>query len=633
MSTSDGESWSAPDLPGAGSLLAAIVASSTDAIIGKDLTGTVTSWDEAAERLFGFKADEMIGQPIQRVIPPARIMEEAAILDRISRGERMLHFETERVVKDGRLIPVSLSISPVHDASGAVVGASKTVRDLSGPRRLNDVLHRREAILQSILDTVPHGLIVISPKGTVQSFSPAAERMFGYAASEVLGQNVSLLMPEPDRTAHAAYLRRYLATGERRIVGIGRVVVAQRRDGTHFPIELQIGEVLIPGLHLFTAFARDLTERHERERRLAELQAELIHAGRLSELGRIASALAHEVNQPLAAIGNYVAGMRHLLSPDHPAALREAVDKIGRQAERARLVLRSLRELVGKKDRPRQREDIGRRINQTAALVLIGASRSVTLDLRIAADAAHAFIDKVQIQQVLLNLMRNAIEAMAGQPSRTLTITATRRGARVDVTVADTGPGLPAAVRERLFQPFVTTKADGLGIGLSICRTIIEAHGGELVAADDRAGADGPAPGGRHPHPRPAHHLGPVAGYPGPGRGDRDRAHPGKTPNRSRPYQLHHGLDVAASQVRVSKPAARTETPAAGELRLPTVWKRPDLLVSGADRQTTFALPDLRGRQGRAGRAQGRAVGSQRPRFHGGRCDNAAGARPWRSWR
>jgi two-component system sensor kinase FixL len=271
-------------------------------------------------------------------------------------------------------------------------------------------------------------------------------------------------------------MQRYVATRERRIIGIGRVLVGQRKDGSSFPMELRVGEVEVPGSHLFTGFMRDLTERQDRERRLNELQAELIHVSRLSELGQMVSALAHEVNQPLTAMTNYISGIRRLLAGAELSPLARAVDKVAEQAERASGIVQSLRGLVRKESRPRQTEDLETMIQETS-------------ELRIGADATHAVVDKVQIQQVLLNLMRNAVEAMAGSPRRRLTIATARRADRIEVRIADTGPGLSPEVAARLFMPFVTTKAEGLGVGLSICRTIVEAHGGRLVA-------DSPAGGG-----------------------------------------------------------------------------------------------------------------------------------------
>jgi len=342
-------------------------------------------------------------------------------------------------------------------------------------------LQRREALLRSILDSNPDGLLVINEKGAIEFFSRAAERMFGYAIEEVVGRNIAMLMPEPYAAAHDGYIHRYRETGERRIIGIGRVVAGQRKDGTTFPMDLQIGEAVVEGERRFTGFVRDLTDREDRDRRLAELQAELMHVARLSELGLMVSALAHEVNQPLTAAANYLRGMRRLLDGTSPPLLRQGIDKVAEQTERARGIIHSLRNLVKKEERGRAVEDLEALIIETAALVLAGRSRRVALSLDIAPDAKSAFIDRVQVQQVLLNLMRNAVEAMETSPERRLTLRLRSAGETVQIMVSDTGTGLSETVRARLFQPFVTTKAEGLGVGLSICRNIVEAHGGNLT--------------------------------------------------------------------------------------------------------------------------------------------------------
>ena len=426
----------------------------------------------------------MVGRPAGDITPVERRSEAALILEQVSQGGTLANFETKRLTKDGRVIPVSLTLSPIRKSGGKIVGISKIVHDISELQRIERELERREALLRSILDTVPDGLIVIDRQGIVQSFSHAAERMFGFDAAEIVGRNVSLLMPGGQAGAHDGNIERYLTTGERRIIGIGRIVVAQRKDGSTFPMELQIGEVKIPGTQLFTGFVRDLTDRQHQDRRLAELQSELIHVSRLSELGQMVSALAHEVNQPLTAIANYISGIRRLLPKESPPALRPAIEKISEQNDRARHIVRSLRGLVKKEARARRVENLETMIQEISALALVGTGRFVTLDLRVARDARLAFVEKVQIQQVLLNLMRNAVEAMRDSRVRILTVATARQGDRIEIQVADTGPGLPQTVRERLFQPFVTTKTDGLGVGLSICQTIVEAHGGQLSLMD-----------------------------------------------------------------------------------------------------------------------------------------------------
>jgi two-component system, LuxR family, sensor kinase FixL len=224
-------------------LSAAVVESSEDAIVSKTLDGIVTSWNKAAERIFGYTAGEMVGRPIALLAPPGRADEIEGILGRIKEGERVEHYETERRRKDGQIIEVALTVSPIRDRAGQIVGASKIARDITETKLAAAALLEREAHLRSILETVPDGMVVIDEHGIIQSFSATAERMFGFTAEEVCGRNVNMLMPSPYREGHDSYLARYLATGERRIIGLGRVVTGQHKDGSTFPIELAVGEV------------------------------------------------------------------------------------------------------------------------------------------------------------------------------------------------------------------------------------------------------------------------------------------------------------------------------------------------------------------------------------------------------
>jgi len=470
--------------------LAAIVESSEDAIIGKTLDGVVTSWNAAAEQLFGYSAAEMIGQPLAILIPPDRVQEEELILERIRSGLKVEHYETVRRRKDGTEITASLTISPIRDSRGKVVGASKIVRDITERKEGERALLSREAQLRSILETVPDAMIVIDERGRIQSFSTAAERLFGYTTTEALGRNVAMLMPSPYREAHDGYLARYLSTGERRIIGIGRIVVGRGKDGHTFPIELSVGEVNTEGRRLFTGFIRDLTERHEHDRRLQEVQAELVHMSRLSELAQMVSALAHEVNQPLSAISAYLKASARFLEADDREKAVSIMQRAADQTERASEIVRRLREFVKKGSTEKRVEEIAKVIDEASALALVGTRRGgIRVEMRLDPAARLAIIDKIQIQQVLFNLIRNAIEAMTSSERRELTIATVRRSdAQIEISVSDTGPGLAPEVRSRLFQPFVTTKATGMGVGLSICRSIVEAHGGTLQAEDREDG-------------------------------------------------------------------------------------------------------------------------------------------------
>ena len=357
---------------------------------------------------------------------------------------------------------------------------------------VNAELTEREAHLRSILETIPDAMIVIDEAGLVRSFSQAAERLFGWRPEEVIGRNVSLLMPSPYREQHDAYLQRYYRTGERRIIGIGRVVVGERKDGSTFPMELAVGEMTGKSGRFFTGFIRDLTERQETETRLQELQTELVHVSRLTALGEMASALAHELNQPLSAIATYLQGSGDLLDRDPVPAdkLRGAMQKASDQALRAGEIIRRLRDFVARGETERHAESLHKLIEEASALALVGAKEhgvSVRYDMDPKVDLVLA--DRVQVQQVVLNLIRNGIDAMEGSPVRRLTILVKPAApGMAEIAVADTGPGISPDIAGQLFQPFVTTKRTGMGVGLSISRTIVEAHGGRIRAESNPEG-------------------------------------------------------------------------------------------------------------------------------------------------
>ncbi|MBX9945300.1 MAG: PAS domain S-box protein [Reyranella sp.] len=343
-----------------------------------------------------------------------------------------------------------------------------------------------EAQLRSILQTVPDAMIVIDQHGHIESASATAEGLFGYAASELAGRNVMLLMPSPHRERHDDYIKRYLTTGERRIIGIGRVVTGQRKDGSTFPMHLTVGEWQSADRHHFTGFIRDLTDQQLTESRLSELQSEVTHMSRFTALGEMASTLAHEINQPLTAIVNYLKGCGRLLQRmdgDSASVLRDAVDKAADQALRAGDIIRRLREFVARGENVRRVENLAKLIEDASTLALIGTGETgVSTAFRLDSRADLVIADRIQIQQVLVNLIRNAAESMVDSTARRELEIATvaHDDATVEVSVADTGEGIAPEVAMRLFQPFITTKGKGMGLGLSICRTIVEAHGGKI---------------------------------------------------------------------------------------------------------------------------------------------------------
>jgi two-component system, LuxR family, sensor kinase FixL len=336
--------------------LAAVVESSDDAIIAKDLNGVILSWNRAAERLFGYTASEVFGKSITIIFPSDRLEEEASILSQIGRGERVDHYETARRRKDGQIIHVSVTASPIRNASGKVTGVSTTMRDLTG--------------------------------------------------------------------------------------------------------------------------------RNIRDQQILELQAELAHVQRLNELGHVVSTLVHEVTQPLTAISNYVNACRRLIKTGDQERIQSVLQRITDQTNRTRGIVERLRDFVKKRDVQMRAETLSQVIEE--AITLTRASvRYGGLRFTVKTDppGVQVEIDKVQVQQVLFNLLRNAIEAMQDQPKRQLVVaTSLVQGGMVEISVADSGPGLVDEVRAKLFQPFVTTKVHGMGVGLSVCRAIVESHGGLLWA-------------------------------------------------------------------------------------------------------------------------------------------------------
>src|SRR6185295_1755510 len=296
-----------------------------------------------------------------------------------------------------------------------------------------------------------------------------------------------MLMPEPDRSAHDGYLRRYLDTGEARIIGIGREVQAQRRDGSIFPAALSVGRVAGAEPPRFVGFIHDLTARVAAEKEIAQARERLMHVSRLSTMGEMAAGLAHEINQPLAAITTYAQACQHLMSQGAAAdseEIRESLVQISKQALRAGEVIRRLRAFVSNREVRPERVDCNRLLDD---LAMLARPDSRANDVRLVFDVEEPLpplmADPVQLQQVLLNLLRNAIDAtlQGGAPQREIVLRAARVPEGVEISVRDHGPGVEPGAEANLFNPFFTTKAHGTGLGLAISRTIVLAHGGKLA--------------------------------------------------------------------------------------------------------------------------------------------------------
>ena len=416
------------------------------------------------------------------------------IIHRVEDVTEFVRLQSEKAERDISAQEQHHIIGQLRAANEELARSQEALRQSDARfRRVIEELNSREAHLEFIVATVPDAMVIIDERGMIQSFSATAERLFGFVADEVKGKNVSMLMPAPYRQQHDSYLSRYLTTGERRIIGVGRIVVGQRENGSTFPMELAVGEVVLEGKRQFIGFVRDLTQRQERERLLHEVQSELLHISRLSTMGEMASALAHELNQPLSAVANYLQGSKRLLldSPDpRTSTIMEALDKASEQAVRAGQVIHRLRDFVARGETEKRIESIKKLVEEASALALVAAKDfSVRMNLQLDPSCDLVLVDRVQIQQVLLNLLRNALEAMQSSGHRELIVsTSPGENDMVAVDVADTGSGISPDVASRLFQPFVTTKRQGMGVGLSISRTIIRSHGGEITVSPNPGG-------------------------------------------------------------------------------------------------------------------------------------------------
>lgn len=476
--------------------LALFVESASDrALFLTSPEGLIASWNRGAELLTGWPAAEVKGRSVALLYTPQDVSVGAPTTDRAAAAAASAPMRKEawRIRKDGSEFLADITIFALRNADGSVRGFGQSVYDITARKAVEQGLAQRELHVRSILATVPNAMIVIDEKGAMVSFSAAAERLFGYTEAEVVGRNVSMLMPNPDHDRHDEYISRYMATGERRIIGIGRIVVGQRKDGTSFPMELSVGEVNADGHRIFTGFIRDLTAEQEAELRLKELQSELIHVSRVSAMGTMASTLAHELNQPLTAIANYMEAARELLDrrdETNEAFIKEAVEEGAKEALRAGQIVRRLRDFVARGEVAQHVENLPAMIEDASRLALAGArERGVRAFFKLDPNASEAFVDRVQIQQVLVNLIRNGVDAIADCKVRDITVsTVCEPNGMIRVSVADTGVGLDPALAPQLFQAFASTKESGMGLGLSICRTIVEAHGGRIWAEDNTGG-------------------------------------------------------------------------------------------------------------------------------------------------
>ena len=472
-------------------LLAEIVNSSSEAIISYTLDGTITSWNPAAERIYGFSAAEMVGTSLRarlgEFVAPERMNEELRIADLVAAGEQIAPFEAVRTRKDGSQVNVLVAISPVRGADDAIVGISRTVRDIS-ERKASEA---QRALLGSIVECSNDAIYTKTLDGTITTWNPAAEALFGYTSEEIVGGPVLMLF-DPDHVAEETQILDKIRAGETiRHYETVRV----HKNGSRIDVSVTVSPIRSAAGRItgVSNIVRDITERKQYEARLKTMQDDLSHVARLNELGQVSAGIAHELNQPLAALLNYSNLAKRLLTaggPDAAGKASKAVAKASDQAVRAGEIVRRMRSFVEKRQSNRALEDVNAVVRDTVALGFMGAdTANVTTRFDLARGDLRAVVDRVQIQQVLVNLLHNAVDAMADSPKREITLrTALVGGDTIEVSVADTGPGIAKEHADRLFMPFFTTKAGGMGIGLVISRSIVEAHGGKITAGPNPRG-------------------------------------------------------------------------------------------------------------------------------------------------
>ena len=584
-------------------MLAAIVESSDDAIIGKTLEGVIVTWNAAAERLYGYRADEVQGRSIDLLVPAPQSDQLQGILQSVSEGRRTDHLETIRKTKDGRLIDVALTVTPIRDLSGHVIGAATIARDLTahkkreralraseerwraviesavdgivlidehgrieafnaaaerlfgyvegevvgrnvsvlmpapycdehdnylarylatgqsqiigtgrevsgrrrdgttfpmhlsvgevrvdGERRFTGIVHdltqrdlltRRltasEARWRSVIESAVDAIILIDSRGSVEAFNNSAERLFGYRESEIIGENVSKLMPQPDQARHDDYLNRYLETGEQRIIGIGREVLAMRRDGTTFPAQLSVGEMVVNGERKFTGIVHDLTDR-------VRIEAQLREQSTMARLGEMAAVVAHEVKNPLAGIRGAVQVLGSRMAPESRDAsvAHQIVARIDGLNEFVNDLLLFSRPATLRLTRL----DLADVVAGTVAIFAQDQSMSeVRIETGGAAPPVMGDVELLKI--VITNLIVNGAQAM--ERHGLVHVALRGEGSYAELIVRDTGPGIPAEARANVFTPFYTTKVRGTGLGLPTAKRLVEAHRGfiELTCPDD----------------------------------------------------------------------------------------------------------------------------------------------------
>ncbi|GAA0535228.1 two-component system sensor kinase FixL [Rhizomicrobium palustre] len=590
-------------------LLRSIFELSNDAIYTKSLDGIITSWNGAAEAMFGYSADEVIGLPMSILVPAECREEETAVREAIARGEVLRHYEAVRLRKDGSRFIASISGSPILDLNGNIVGISKILRDISEAKAAESALKLHADVFKLSFDAI----ILWRLDSTIEAWNSGAEMLYGFSEAEAVGRVTHDLLqtihPIPWLKIRAALLEKGFWQGELRhrtrdgrevivsarkqlmrgVDGIARVIETnrdvteqkcseealrrseeryrllhdsmrdafvqtsldgkildlnetycqmlgysaeelraktyqdltperwhavdesqvtgavltrgysdvyekeyRRKDGSIIPVELRVN--VATDVHgnpeSLWAIVRDLSEKRHFSRNIDRMRTELAHVGRLSELGQVSAGIAHELNQPLAAMMNYSSLAKRLISSGGKKELvraQSAISKAVGQAQRASEIIRRMRGFIEHRETKRKDESVNAIVEEALALGLIGThGEGIAPILELAPDLPSVFVDRLQVQQVLVNLLRNAVEAMGESPRRELVLSTGRNShGEVEVAVRDSGHGIPQETLRKLFMPFFTTKPGGMGIGLLISQSIVEAHGGQITVESE----------------------------------------------------------------------------------------------------------------------------------------------------
>jgi two-component system sensor kinase FixL len=471
-----------------------VVEAAPNAMVMVNRAGEIVMVNAQAERVFGYSRTELIGQPMEMLVP-SRFrrhhpeLREAFFADPLARpmgAGRDLY----GLRKDGSEFPVEIGLNPIETEDGTMVLSA--IVDITECKRLEERFRR-------VVESAPNAIVMINPAGEIVMVNAQAERVFGYSRAELLGQPVEMLVPGRFRGHHPGMRTSFFADPRPRPMGVGRDLFGLKKDGSEFPVEIGLNPIETEEGTMVLSAIVDITERKtaeaalkESQDRLQELHAELLHVSRLSAMGQMAAMVAHELNQPLTAISNYMEAVAALLDRGGELPiprLRNAVGRAGEQAVRAGQIIHQLRGFVSRGDSEKRIEAVSPLVKEAAELALLGTKQQ-GISIKVEGDPADAFIvvDKIQIQQVLLNLLRNAAEAVADQEQREIALLTEVQDETVQISVIDNGPGLPDEVQAKLFQPFVSTKTTGMGVGLSICHTIITAHNGRLWAEPNPQG-------------------------------------------------------------------------------------------------------------------------------------------------